>query len=148
MAPTQQSLSLPLLSDVTATDSLSREFLKLKQFRINSKVSALRVMCICINLACIHIIDMHIKHIIMCVCVCARACVCVHVCVVLFSLPCTVQYDSGQLSNMVKVESLHSTLREDETVYWTRYLLSSLRSFRPSDTTQNRYSKLMSVEET
>ena len=46
----------------------------------------------------------------------------------LFSLP-LLQYDGGQLSNVVKVESLHSTLREDETVFWTKYLLSSLRSF-------------------
>jgi hypothetical protein len=72
------------LQDLTATDSLSREFLTLKQFRLNSK------------------------------------------------------YDSGQLSNVVKMESLHSTLREDETVYWCKYLISSLRALRTNTSNQQQ----------
>ena len=48
------------------------------------------------------------------------------------SLCCLLQYDAGRLSNVIKVESLHSTLREDETVYWCRYLINSIRSLLPS----------------
>ena len=48
----------------------------------------------------------------------------------IFFLSLPLQYDSGQLSNVVKMESLHSTLREDETVYWCKYLVTSLRSLQ------------------
>lgn len=54
----------------------------------------------------------------------------VHVYVLICSKLCYLQYSLKQLSNMIKVESLHSTLREDEMVYWSKYFIKSISSLR------------------
>ena len=88
---------------MSATDSLSREFLKLKRLRLNTNVSTMYMYNVYFyymyNVR--QISNKNIQY---------------------------LQYDSKTLSNVLKVESLHSALREDEAVYWSRYFIDSISS--------------------
>lgn len=102
---------IPPHSDMSATDSLSREFFKLKRLRLKSNVST----CI------IHNTHSYMYHTYV-----------VH-----------MQYDSSKLSNVLKVESLHSTLCEEEAVYWSQYFVNSIHSLRQSNSRQKHQRRYM-----
>ena len=50
-----------------------------------------------------------------------------------YPLTCThtpIQHSSGTLSNSVQVDSVHVAIWEGETIFWVRYLLNTINTYR------------------